>query len=243
MKKTQEHYTFEEYNQHSSLWNAIPAGDGNSLVYLRSIVDGIQSGILTHSPSILISGDIAEALAVATANTLCSDDIRVIDAKYLSSAKTQMDFFDDNLSVTVSIITNINKIGMAEGVLWQFLKNRRYKFKLFNEGEVFLHLNGILILTTEGLKNVSPPIISGVDYRVLAQNYTSVQLQLLVHQRLAFCGIGYGDTGKVLEKIVEYGNYELQGTLDFLKICTLLLVAECAETLDLNLVEQAKRLV
>lgn len=245
MKKTQQQqYTFDEFDQHISLWNIIPAGKGNSLVLLRKIVDGIQNGFSDKNPTLVIAGEGARTLGIAMANSICSEDIREISAKYLMGTKDQMEFYRESLFGTVHIISNPGQLGMNESVLWHFLRNRVYKFTSFDRKNFeYIHAHGIFILIAKDIKLIPPSLISAVDFKVIIEPYTQQELELIVHQRLKFCGIFYGDEEMVLKTIIEYGNGQLNHIIDFLKICILMVRAESREELTMKIVERASKLV
>jgi hypothetical protein len=243
LKKTQQHqqYKYEEFDQHISLWATIPSGQGHSLVLLRKIVEGIQSGSFTRNPSIVIAGEGSRELAIATANTLCSSDIREIDAKFLFNTKNMVDFFSSSNFDSVHIILNIGSIGLSESVLWNFIKSREYKFSRMDGSWEIIHSHGSIILTSEQVKSISPRILKIADFKVIMEPWTQSQLELLVHQRLKFCGIDYGDNEEVLKTIIEYCQGEIWRIIDLLKICVLLAQSE-NQKLTLRMVEKASKM-
>jgi hypothetical protein len=245
MKKTQQQqYKYEEFDQHVSLWNIIPSGKGGSLVLLRKIIDGMQNNVFVKNPSILITGEGARTLAAATANTLCSGDIRIIEAKYLINTRTQMDFFGDNLGGTINIINSFERIGLNESVLWSLLKNRNYKFTSFDRKySEYIYINGLVIITAQNIKSISSEILNVVDFKVEIEPYTQQQLELLVHQRLHFCGVDYNNDGNVLKAIVEHGNGQIENIIDFLKTCILSVQSENKNELTLGIVNKAIKLL
>ena len=245
MKKTQQQhqqYKYEEFDEHISLWNCIPAGQGHSLVLLRKIVEGIQSGSFNRNPSIVIAGEGSRELAIATANTLCSP-AREIDAKFLYNTKNMVDFFSESLFDTVHIVENVGSIGLSESVLWNFLKSREYKFSRMDGSWEIIHSHGTIILISEQVKSISPRILKAVDFKVTLEPYTQEQLELLVHQKVKFCSVDYGNNGEVLKTIVEYGYGKLDLINDLLKICILLAQSENRNILTLKTVKQASKLI
>ncbi len=234
-----QQYKFEEFEQHVNLYNIIPAGDRKSLDLLRSITDGIQSGYFDKTPSVLIVGDGSMALAIAFANTICSDDIRQCDAKCFMGTREMIYFYGDSRFDSVHIIGNIDKMS-SDNIVWNFIKHRVYKFSLSFDGRLseYVYLNGHLILTATDITKVSQPIVDAVDFKIILEPYTDEQLEMLVQQRLKFCGIGY-DT-EVIPTILEYFYGGLKGIIDMLRICVLLVSQEGKDCLTLELVEKAR---
>ncbi|MBI9060249.1 MAG: hypothetical protein JEZ01_20955 [Labilibaculum sp.] len=242
-KIEKQQYKFEEFDEYVSLFNIVPAGNNDSLVLLRKIVDGIQSDVFDRNPCVLIVGEGSKDFAISLANSLCSDDIREFEAKYLNTTQSQMEFLGDSLYDTIHILNNINSAGMSESMIWSVIKNRKCRFNNYRgDPEIYYHINGQIILTAEKIESVPVPILAASDFKVLIEPYTQNQLELLVHQRLWFCGIDYGKDEEVLKTIVEYGKGELQRILNLIKICILLAQTEGESELSVEMVKRASRM-
>ncbi len=243
MKETkQQQYKFDEFEQHVSLNNIIPAGNGKHIELLKYIAAGIQSGSFRINPSLLIVGEGAKTIGIALGNTICSEDIRKLDSKYFFGTQNQKDFFENSYCDTVHILSNIDKMGMFEGVLWHFLRLREYKFTGMDKTFEILHVNGIIILTAKTITSISPPIINALDFKIKTEPYTQEQLEQIVSQRLKFCSIHY-ESENVLKAIVAKGSGELKQIIDLLKMCILLLEEEGKKTVTEEIVEKAVRLI
>ena len=106
-----------------------------------------------------------------------------------------------------------------------------------------IHSHGTIILISEELKCISPRILKAVDFKVIMEQWTQDQLELIVHQRLKFCSVSYGDNGEVLKTIVEYGYGKLDLINDLLKVCVLLAQSEEEGKLSIRTVEKAAKLI
>ena len=237
-QKQQEQYKFEEFEQHVNLYNFIPAGDGKSIVLLRNIAEASQAGHFDKNPSILISGIGAEALALAFANTVCSDDIRQCDARCFMGTKEMIYFYHESRFDSVHIISNIDKTS-SDNIVWNFIKHKVYKFSLSFDGRLseYVYLNGHLILTATDIKKVSQPIIDALDFKVVVDPYTEEQLEMIIKQRLKFCGIRYD--AEVITAMLEYFCGGLKGIIEVLRICVLLASQEGKYKLTQEHVEKA----
>ena len=244
MKKTQKpQYAFEEYEQHVSLHNIIRAGAGSSVDYLLKIVDKIQNEGFSRNPSILIVGDGAQTMGRALANTLCSEDIRHCEAKYLNTIRGQIDYVTNSLPDTVHLISNVENIGMGESMLWHYLKNRECIFSSI-DGKFWevIHIYGKIILTAKNFDKVPLPIIKGVDFTIHTEKYLRSQLRKVVSQRLAFCSVDCEEV-EVLNAIVD-GQKDVGQVINLLKNCLLVLDSEMADCcLNQEIVDQAKKLI
>lgn len=240
--QNQNQHKYEEFNRHVSLWNIIPSGSGNSLVLLRKVLDGIQSGTFEKNPTLVISGEGARDLAYAFANSYCSEDIREIEAQHLYLVRGQSEFFLNSLYDTVHIIENIATIGMSESILWHVLKKRIYKTSRMDGSIDFHHITGIIVMTAGEIKSVPPSLYRAVDFKAVMEHYTQEQLELIVHQRLVFCRIDYQNNEDILKTVIEYSCGKLNFIYELLKVCILLAQLEHGNKLDMKTVQQAFKL-
>lgn len=239
----QHQHRFEEFDQHISLWNTIPAGSGNSLVLLRKIVDGIESSFFSRNPCIVIAGEGARELGLAVANTLCSQDIREVEGQFLYLVRGQSDYFDNSLFDAVHIINDVGRIGMSECALWHVIKTRIYKTVRADGSAGYNYVHGIIILAADDIKAVPSSLCRASDYKVVIEEYTREQLELIIHQRLKFCGVNYQNDEEVLKTINKYGGGKLVPILDLLKICIFLAQFEHDNILTLKTVDKAFKMV
>jgi len=244
MKKTEkQRYAFEEFEQHVSLHNIIRAGAGISITYLLKVVDKIHNEGFSRNPSILIVGEGAQTLGMALANTLCSEDIRHCEAKYLNTIRGQIDYVTNSLPDTVHLISNVENIGMGESMLWHYLKDRECIFSSI-DGKFWevIHIYGTVILTAKEIGKVPLPIIKGVDFSTFTEKYLRSQLRKVVSQRLAFCSVECEEV-EVLNAIVD-GQKDVGQVINLLKNCLLVMNSEIADCcLNQDIVEQAKKLI
>lgn len=243
MKKQEEKlYTFEEFDKHISLYNIIPQGNGNALVLLRKIYDGIESEWFERNPSILISGEGAMAHGLALANTICSLDVRYYQAKYLYMMNDLIDCFKGSSSDTIHIISGPEDIAGSESALWSMLNKREYKFTGYDRKQYeFIHVHGLIILVTNNLAAVSPLIRKSIDFEIITDRCSQVQLELVVCQRLNFCSVDYQDSEEVLKAIVSQGAGRIEQVMEFLKICILIAKTE-DKPVDMRIVNRVIRL-
>ncbi len=242
-QQQKEQYKFEEFEEHLNLFNIVPAGDGKSLDLLRVVTDGIQSGHFDKKPSILIAGDGSINFAIAMANTLCPQELKICDAHYLLTTKDQMDFFGETLPDTIHIIQRVEKMGINESVLWNYLKNRFYKFKLSYDCRLveYIYLNGMIIIVAQDIQKVSQAILDSTDFKVVIEPYSQKQIEMIVRQRLKFCGI-YEQNNEVITTILEYACGGLKRIIEILRICVLLVSQEGKKCLTMELVQKAVNL-
>ena len=81
--------------------------------------------------------------------------------------------------------------------------------------EVVPVLNPV-VMTTHTKNNVPKYLKEKIDHIVELEDYSDQQLELIVLQRLKYCGLDYKEE-KVLKLIVEYGLENLQNIIRLLK--------------------------
>lgn len=255
MKKKQEKeqqviYELNDFENHCHLWNIIVGGSGKGLVLLRKIVDAIQSDSNPGKdpPSILLvgkSGTGKKLVSRAIANSLICEDVRTCPGEYFHDNIPSLQFFQDSFPTTIHIIYDIENISkMGESVLWKYLKRQECKYYNYTTRSYdwIVHCNGMIIMTTKDKDKLSKAIVDNVDYIVELEPYTTEQLKIIVHQQLKFCSIDYGENEEILKEIVEQGYKNIGITIDFLKICLMLLKAEMLDCLTMEVVEKATRM-
>jgi len=159
-----EQYNFDEFEQQINLDNII--ADKRTISLLRIIVNRIQSGFFKRPPSLIISGkDGGRTLAISVANSLKSKDIKIIEGRYLLPWQRIVQFFSGTNN-SVYIILNPERISISDSIVWELIKNRKFKLTNF-DGTRFANIkikgNGIIILVTDDIKLVQEELLSIVD--------------------------------------------------------------------------------
>ena len=256
MKKQYEEqkviYDMDDFENQCHLWNILSGGSGRGIVKLRKIIDSIQSENYTtpykQLPSFLIVGESGTGknlVAKAIANSLILTDVRETHSRYLDNGIQPNQFFSDSLLGTCHIISNVENLTIiAESVIWRHLKHGVCKYfnYMTREYDVIQHCNGMIILTAWNKSKIKKTIINSVDHVIELEPYTVEQQKLIVHQQLKFCDINYIGSEMLLQEIVDQGVGILALSLDFLKECIIVMRAEMLDSLDMNVVEKAKRL-
>ena len=248
-KKQQEYHELDEFEDYCNLWTIFSGGSGRAIVFLRKLVDCIQSDNYSNPgnelPSLLLTGQGKDLIARAFVNSLKIEDIRECPGLYLDNGIGSSQFFEDSLINTAHLITDVELLTKTgESVIWRYLKQgkcRYYNFMSKNFDKI-IHCNGLIFLTAKDIKTVSESIVKAVTHVITLEPYTIEQLLLVAHQYLKFCGIDY-DGEKVLQEIVGPNSFGIRVVINTLKTCIVLLKAEMADCLTVEIVRKAKRLI
>jgi hypothetical protein len=255
MKKQEEQkviYDLDDFENQCHLWSIVPGGSGKGIVKLRKIIDSIQSGNYTNSykqlPSFLIVGEPESGknlVAKAIVNSLILTDVRECHARYLDNGIQSSQFFRDSLHGTCHVITNIENLSMvAESVIWRNLHNGNCKYYSYatKQYDLIQHSNGMIVLTALDKSKISQTILNAVDHVIELEPYSQEQVKIIVHQLLKFSDINYIGGDVVLQEIVDQGVGMIGLSLSFLKECIILIRAEMLDSLDMEVIEKAKRI-
>ena len=234
--------TIDDFEIDTHLWNIFTGGSGKSLIMLKKIVDAIQWQKVDKMPSILLyGGEGRTLLAKALINSLVIEDLREVDSRYFDCGIPSEFFFEDSLYGTAHLITNIQNIrGTFESNLWQYLKFGRCRYDHYAKGTSYIHCNGLIVLTSLTLE-IPKQILDAVDYKIEVEPFNNSQLELVILQRLKYCGIGYSEDEAILKKIVEVGK-SLKNTMALLKTAITIMNSEGRNGLTLKDIDMAAKL-
>jgi len=245
MKKQEQKHNLElsEFDRSVSLWQLLPSGSGKGAALLRTVTDSLLNSTNRISPSILITGPEGKRThARAFSRSLGIDTIIEIDASLLEVA-VGMPLFFDAVDNQAHIVANAEKLpAQGQHSIAQILKERR--FSLYNyvlKRQVAYDVAGLVLLTATELSGVPEPVLSAIDYVVELEPYTFEQLQLVVLQRLKYCGVEY-ECEEVLTEIVLGGDGRLKQMIRFLRVCVAVMRAEGRQVLCSGDVERARRI-
>ena len=230
-----------EFDNTVSLWQLIPAGKGKALTLLRTIVDSIHNSDNPKLPSILIIGDEGKRThANAFMRALGVKQIKEIHASLLQPLSGLIQFFGSEYNVA-HLIAYVELLEPAvELAICQIIKSNKYHlYNFLKEGKDTFNVPGLVVLTARNLKGVAEPIIEAVDYIILIEKYTHLDLVLL--QRLRYLKIDYECEG-VLQEVLKNGKGQLKFMINFLQVCIAVMRADGRDRLLLQDVEKAERI-
>jgi hypothetical protein len=242
MEKTkQDICDLAEFDDTVSLWQLIPAGKGKALSLLRTIVDSIHNSDNPKLPSILIIGDEGKrTYANAFFRALGVKQINEIHASLLLPGSGLAQFFSSEYNVAHLIAYVELLVPTVDLSICQILKSNEYHiYNFLKEEEDTFNMPGLVVLTARNLSEVVDPIIETVDYIVLIEKYTHLDLVLL--QRLRYIGVDY-ECEDVLQKVLKVGKGQLKYMINFLQVCISVMMADGRNRLLLKDIEKAERI-
>jgi hypothetical protein len=247
--KQSEPHNFEEFEEYVNLFTLIPGGTGNGIVLLRKILDSIQSPSFRSSlkpVSFLIIGRPGSGrnlVSRALANSLALEDIRECPAKYLDNGINSSHFFLDSTPCTAHIITDVQEGKRTESVVWRYLKEGKCNYYNYMDGTFskVIYCNGLIIMTANSKIAVPQTIVKATSHVVELEPYTPEQVKTIMHQILYFMAIQYQGEA-VLNELIKMNPFNIQKSIELLKIAVNLMRAELGDYLTVELVNRSKRL-
>ncbi len=223
-----------------SLWQLIPSGAGRGLKRLRVLVDSMlnskvepslkpfslliagKQGLRTHARCVLRAlgyeypGELPAHLLQSTANEVYSffSPTKMADSHIISSVSL----------LYPSVLKTLYEV-VSTG---EFSRHDNMK----KTTEV-VPVSNPIVMTTHTKNNVPTYLQEKIDHIVELEDYTDQQLQLIVLQRLKYCGLDY-DEEKVLKLIVEYGLEKLHDIIRLLKSAIAFTLADSRTTLTVE---------
>lgn len=245
MKKTtqQECRELSEFDNTVSLWQLVPSGRGKGLAQLKTIVDFVHNIPNSKIPSILITGETGKRThARAFLRALGVEYMSEIHGSLLQPNFGLMQNFSFMPGAAHLIINIAGLIIPTQAAVVQILKEGRFGYYDHQKQCVgFYEVPGIVVMTAQEIDDVAEPIVDAVDFIVELEHYTQEQLELIVLQRIKYCGLGY-EGEDVLREIVNCGGRKLWRIIRFLRLCIAIVTAEGRREIGLEDVGRAGRL-
>jgi hypothetical protein len=237
-------FDLDEFDETISLWQLMPSGTGKAGKFLKFIVDSVLNNdpsLRTKPVSLLITGYQAKrSHGRCFLRALGIEEIQEIPSNLLQTTTAVRNFFD--------------RPGLGKGYLIsnaQMLSNA-VQINLLNiltKGEFYLNTDTLkntetfavpssLVLTAPDKKSVPICLAQKVEYSIEIEPYTDTQLELIVLQRLKYCGVDYQDE-ELLKYIVIAGMKNLYCTITLIKLAITIMLSDCRTTLMMSDVKRA----
>ena len=222
-KQKKQIIDIDEFDHTVSLYQLIPAGPGRSISQLKLIVDSIHNNPIeySHTPlSLLIAGKqgtrtrarcFLRALGLEYTNEMPSHFLQ-------SPANLIYDFFSPMKFYDSHIVSDIDSLYSApQKVIYEIISKGRYSVHDFHDKTTTLvPVYNPIIMTTDSEDKIPKYFKEKISHIIKIDDYIDQQLELIVLQRLKYCGIEYGEE-KVLSLLVAYGNNNLHQIIRILK--------------------------
>ena len=232
--KKQEHkqiISIDQFDEEISLYQLLSPGAGRGLTHLKTIVNSIL-----HNPeqeqrkplSLLIVGKQgARTHGRSFIRALGLESINEIHALLLHASHNAIhEFFNPLLPPQSFLISSIDTLySSILKTLYEIVSTGKYAGYDYQRGcKEVVAIHAPVVLTAHKQEKIPKYFQEGIDHIVRLEEYSEDQLELIVLQRLKYCGIDYEDE-KVLSLIVDYGHSNLQNIIRLLKNSITLMLA------------------
>lgn len=239
-KQTKQQIDIDTFSD-VSLYQLIPSGKGMGQALLRTYVDSVHNGG-AKLKSILIAGK--EGLSTTSCAFIRAygfSKYAQIDGSLLHNFN-EVNMFFCREPCEAFLITNVESIpSMVQLTIYHVLTKGEYYLYNFVQGCYdTIYVPGMVVLTSQNIKNVAKPITDRVNHIVSLEDYTPEQLELIVLQRIRYAHIEYDEC--ILKEIVKYGSSTLNLSISFLMCCISVILAENKSKMTMQDVQKAARL-
>lgn len=230
----------DEFDRTVSLYQLLPSGAGRASKRLKTIINSVHNGQVEQSKkpfSLLIAGS-------QGTRTHARSFLRALGLEYplelpanlvQASINEVFNFFSPTRLCDSYIISSFSLL--YPSVL-------KTPFEIITTGEFSVYNNvrkmtevvpvlKPLLMTTHTKNNVPKYFQEKIDHIVELEDYTKQQLELIVLQRLKYCGLDY-DEEKVLQLVVEYGHEDLHKIIRLLKSSITVMLADSRNILTVD---------
>jgi Holliday junction resolvasome RuvABC ATP-dependent DNA helicase subunit len=224
-----------------SLFQLIPSGRGMGQSLLKTYVDSVHNGS-ARLKSILISGkEGLSTTGVAFIKAFGITRYNQIDGSLLHNCG-ELNMFFCGGNYEAYLISNIETIpSTVQLSIYHVLAKQEFYLYNYMQGmyDTF-YVPGLVVLTSQNVKNVAKPITDRVNHIVPLEDFTPEQLELIILQRLKYARIEYEDC--ILKDIVKYGSNTLRLSISFLMCCISVMQSDGRGKLTREDVQKAARL-
>ncbi len=240
-KQEQKHIiSLDQYDETVSLYQLISPGAGRGLTHLKLIVNSILHNPVqqTRKPlSLLIVGKQGcRTHGRSFIRALGLEDISETHAQFLSAPTNAVhDFFNPLLPAQSYLISNIETLypSVLKTIFEIITKGEYSGYDYQRRTKEIVCVYCPVVLTAPDISKIPGYFKENIDHIVSLEEYTDQQLELVVLQRLKYCGIDY-DEEKVLSLIVKYGLKDLHKIIRLLKSSITVMMSENRTTLTVT---------
>jgi len=230
-----------EFDKTVSLWQLLPCGSGAGLQKLKYIVHSVLNNPRSEIPSIIIIGEVGKkTYARAFFRALGFETIKETSCLYLLSDSDLYEFFYCSSPYVGCVITDIEMMHITmQKFFIQILKDGEYShFNSYRETKEVVPVFCPIVLAAKTIKRVPDTLKNSIDHVVQLEEFTQLQQELIVLQRLKYCRVGYKDE-EVLRHIVRLGEKKLNKIIKLLTMAVTIMKAEDRDVLTVCDVRKA----
>ncbi len=230
----------DEFDQTVSLYQLLPSGAGRASKKLKTIINSIHNGQVKQSKkpfSLLIAGSQGTRThARSFLRALGMDYPLELPANLVQASINEVFNFFSPTRLCDSYIISSFSLLYPSVLKTPFEIITTGEFSVYNNVRKMTEVVPVLkpvVMTTHTKNNVPKYFQEKIDHIVELEDYTEQQLQLIVLQRLKYCGLDY-DEEKVLQLVVEYGAEKLNNIIRLLKSAIAFTLADSRTTVTVE---------
>ena len=229
MKKQQEKHIISNINtfdEEASIYKLL--FQDRAIALLKNVIDKISIDRYEHVnfklPSILIVGKEGKQLiSRAFSNSMCNT-FEVVLGKHLGMGGYSGSVFKNIETETIYYISSAEKLNAySVSLLHKLLTQGYFKFRNHMEDEdtTVSTDNKLFIFGVNEPKKLSPDLYKAIDYHCCLRNYNTLEMEILVEQRLRWCSIDFDK--QVPAIIVHNGAGSISNCMRLLSVCFLIM--------------------
>ena len=231
--KQQEKYMISNiscYDDQASIYKIL--FQDRAIALLKNVIDKISIDRYEHVnfklPSILIVGKEGKQLiSRAFSNSMCNT-FEVVLGKHLGMGGYSGSVYKNIDTETIYYISSAEKLNAySVSLLHKLLTQGYFKFRNHMEDEdtTVSTDNKLFIFGVNDPKKLSPDLYKAIDYHCHLRNYNTLEMEILVEQRLRWCSIDFDK--QVPAIIVRNGAGSISNCIRLLSVCFLVMRGDC----------------
>ncbi len=194
---------------------------------LKSVIEKLSidrfENVNFRLPGILLSdGEGKELLAKAFANSICFK-FEHVQSRHLMAGGSCGSLYKNIDQETVYYISAAEELtAYSISMLFKLLTEGYSKVRIYGGNyETVTAENKLFIFSTDHEEQICPDLYKAIDYHCVLNSYTTEQMEIIVEQRLKWCGVGFEE--QIPAIIVRNGEGSMSKCIRLLSICFLVM--------------------
>jgi len=229
MKKQQENNTISDittFDEEISIYKILFQDRTTALfkyIVERISIDRYET-VNFRLPSILIAGKEGKQLLTrALSHSMCNS-FEQVQGKHLNMGGYSGSLYRNSDSETVYYISSASELNSSAITMFhKFLTQGYFKFRNHMSGEDMTTSadNKLFIFSVNDSKKLCSDLYKAIDYHCYLKNYNTREMEIIVEQRLRWCGIDFDK--EIPAIIVHNGKGSISNCIRLLSVCYLVM--------------------
>jgi hypothetical protein len=228
-KQKEQHITSDinTFDQEVSIYKILFQDRATAL--LKYIIDKLLNDRYENKnnrlPAVMIVGKYGgkHLISRAFSNSMCSN-FEFIHGRYLGMGGYSGTLYKNSDTETIYYISSADELSpYSASLLHKFLSQGYYKYRnhIVNEEITVLTDNKLFVFGVNDTKEFCSDLFKEIQYHCYLNNYSTTEMEILVEQRLKWCGINY--VKQVPAIIVHNGEGSISKCMRLLSVCFLIM--------------------